>query len=439
MKNKINIFILTIISTFIFIMPSFAVSPENKASTWAVDEIIDANFSGIADNDFLKSIKNFKEPVRPEDLKHLEENTRKKLDFFNLEKNSLHKKTHHNYSSSRDNVLNNVYDIMGEYIPDINNNRNNFLTNANILRGNGSGMYFNDTASYEQAILFFNRAVKYYYDINDIGGKGFLYSISKENNKVYLYGSIHIGQNYIYPFNKTITDCFNSSDELFVEVNIMKNDNNSYIDSKRYYSDGKSLKDAMDKNKYEKLVSILKKYNISEDKFKNLKPWAAYNFMTNLSTSVYMNNAYSLGVDRYFLTKAYFLNKPVKELENIKLQTDILSAFSDEEYISLINNYVDYISLFGLKSLSSSSYNLINAWYSGKESNLNKLIDKNDKYSRNLFDNRDIAMADTIEQLLNSNNNKIYFIVAGSAHFTPDDSIIAILKQRGYKINKIDL
>ena len=102
----------------------------------------------------------------------------------------------------------------------------------------------------------------------------------------------------------------------------------------------------------------------------------------------------------------------------------------------MINSFIDTANKYGLDIFTKSSENLKTIWKNGDEKALNDTLDKDNSFTGNLFDERDINMANKIEEVLKSNEKKTYFIIAGAAHFTPEDSIIKLLENKGFKVNK---
>lgn len=263
------------------------------------------------------------------------------------------------------------------------------------------------------------------------------YKIENNGNTIYILGSIHIGDNSMYPIDEKVIDAFNSSNELYVEVNVTEQSKMKYIQEEMFYKDNTNLKDSLGDNLYNKYKLFMDKYFIEENNYINLKPWAAYNMLSNLPMNIKMPNSSDLGIDRYFITKAKLNNKTIKELETIELQTNVLSSLSDEDYKNMINSFLDAANSYGIDIFTQNSEDLKNIWKSGNDKELNLKINKGDKFSNNLFDKRDIGMAEKITDMLNSKDKNTIFVVAGAAHFTPEDSVIKLLENNGFTIQKL--
>lgn len=440
-KNKKRFKLILILSLFLTlssISPTFA---KEKAKTtiinsWSVNDLVDAKRQGIFNNEMQK--EDLREIITKEELNLLIKNSEDKLNSYNLEKNPNYKKLDFKEDFTRNHIINEVFDLVQKYDTNATNkDPAQYLMEKKILKGNGKNLFLNNISSYENAISFFTRANNYLIQQNNLGSKGMFYKIENNGNTIYILGSIHIGDNSMYPIDEKVIDAFNSSNELYVEVNVTDQSKMKYIQEEMFYKDNTNLKDSLGDNLYNKYKLFMDKYFIEENNYINLKPWAAYNMLSNLPMNVKMPNSSDLGIDRYFITKAKLNNKTIKELETIELQTNVLSSLSDEDYKNMINSFLDAANSYGIDIFTQNSEDLKNIWKSGNDKELNLKINKGDKFSNNLFDKRDIGMAEKITDMLNSKNKNTIFVVAGAAHFTPEDSVIKLLENNGFTIQKL--
>lgn len=437
MYKKRNILTLSLLLILVNAFPSYAVkAPKATISPWSVNDLIDAQRQGIIPSTALSESKDLRKNIIPDELSDLDNLSRKKLETYNLTKNTKYEKSDLKYYTNKENILNIIFDMLSQYEDTTNQNAVKFLSEKSIYRGSGNPEDLIKPASFEESICLFNRATTYIIEKNNFSSKGMLYSVENNGNKVYLYGSIHIGDNSMYPIQKNVMDAFYASDEIFVEVNVQDKEKIEHMSNEMYHNDGKTLKDDLGDELYLKFKSFMDSYDVSEDYYNSLKPWSAYNMISNLPMNIKMPNASALGIDKYFIYKANANNKKINELESIELQTNLLSEFSEEEYKSMINSFIDTANKYGLDIFTKSSENLKTIWKNGDEKALNDTLDKDNSFTGNLFDERDINMANKIEEVLKSNEKKTYFIIAGAAHFTPEDSIIKLLENKGFKVNK---
>lgn len=268
--------------------------------------------------------------------------------------------------------------------------------------------------------------------------KLFLWEIKSKTAHVYLLGSIHVSKTDLYPLNKNIENAFNNSDNLAVESDVLNIDQSEVFKltmKHGFFTDGDNLKNHLTDSVYNKLFFALKKYNLDINNFLYMKPWLA---AITIELMYYEKNGYSPvnGIDYYFLKKAGAKN--------------IISLETMEDQLSLFDNIpLDLQTLYLESSLKETKNNpkdidkLFLLWETGNIKELeNYLNNYYLKYKhlqpifKVLLDDRNIKMAEKINQFLNS--DKTYFVIIGSAHFVGSNNLLDLLKQKGFEINQIN-
>lgn len=388
--------VLSIVLAFLLILPSTMVVaqevlpevqpdlmgtglsiPDRDASVWALDELVDSdrygiyrpedlyktNLRNLLDDKLKESLlKEFKEKLEATNLEQIE-----KPEFLTEIKNS----------KTRGGFLREVYNILVSY----ENNENlgkdpiMYLNHLGIVKGNGKDLFLDRNITIEEGILFTKRAVDYIYSEYNLDSKGLMWKVENNGNTVYLLGAIHYGEPEIYPFRKEILKNFSASDALYVEVDISNEEELMKIMIEKFsemeeelkkdseYADGTTLDSVIDEELYSKIEVIMKKYDIPEEEYKNLKiqgidqklneivieemfgkimdeDQAAFEetlgedfekeleeSMEELFDNELMNllmEGPKLGIDFYFLDKAKTLNKEIGELESMESQMELL-------------------------------------------------------------------------------------------------------------------
>ncbi|TCJ06409.1 TraB/GumN family protein [Cytobacillus praedii] len=267
---------------------------------------------------------------------------------------------------------------------------------------------------------------------------GFFWKAEKNGNTVYMLGSIHLGIEEFYPLNSKIMKAFNESKYLAVEADILNLNPLEFqqtILEKAVYEDGSTIEDHISKELYKKLTDTFVSYGGDMNEIKYLKPWYLSMSLDSLKT---MDPKYKseLGIDHYFLSKAG--NKKVIELEGAEFQINMLSGFPEDVQIKLLED-----------SLKTGNANdglspLIKAWQTSDDAAIEKLLfsvpDNSPEYKvymTEMFDNRNVGMANKIEKYLTGTTKGTYFVVVGAGHYFGDMSIIKLLEKKGLKIEKL--
>ena len=274
-----------------------------------------------------------------------------------------------------------------------------------------------------------------------------MYEVTRDDskNKIYLFGSIHIANTNDLEFPEYILNAFLESDYLACEMDSDEFQKNSEKIQeevmKMLYSDGTTIKEHISETSYNKIVNFLTEKQMYSPIYDFYKPY----FFQSLMTLVMANDAKissSDGIDDYFINKAKENNKGILEVEGFEFQNNLLLSFDDHLYelylIEAIDHYDEQV---------NSLKELYNAWKKGNiedilkysddemdiESNYSETEIKLIKdYNKKLIDDRNITMANKVEEYFN--DDKDVFFMVGALHVIGDKGIAKELEQRGYTV-----
>lgn len=191
-----------------------------------------------------------------------------------------------------------------------------------------------------------------------------------------------------------------------------------------------------------------------------------------------------LGVDFYFLDKAKTLNKEVGELETIESQLELIFGegglfsgagmeMTEEEEIEMLEMLVENFDDQGnylemeemelseeeaamqaefeaefeeeMEELMKEQFEMIDVMFesfrTGNADQMAEIFSEAEGaelFAGNLLGTRDENMAKKISELLEGEGKNTYFIVVGAAHYTVDGTIVDILTDMGYTVEKIN-
>jgi len=266
--------------------------------------------------------------------------------------------------------------------------------------------------------------------------KSLLYKVSSKNSTVYILGSIHLAKPELYPLKQAITNAYNNSDVLVVEVDPSSQESvttmqNSMVTS-GVYSQGKTLRTELSSKTYGVLKRYTQKTGIPLQVMEQMKPWVV---MLQLTVTEMMRLGYSpeLGIDKYFLDRARAGRKPVVELETAKEQMALLSK-DDKEFQDKLLLYT----LESMHEIEPMLDEMFKGWQRGDAEAFDKIMNaplQTDPSLKmiyaDLITKRNYKMVDKIEAFLKTDND--YFVVVGSGHVIGEEGIIELLEERGYK------
>lgn len=291
----------------------------------------------------------------------------------------------------------------------------------------------------ENAILLFSG---FGYAVGE--SEGFLWKVSNEDNLVYLLGSIHVGMEDMYPLRDEIEDAFAESDVVVTEVDIKKElseEEYEEITSLAYYTDGSTLRDHVSALTYVQIKAIAKKLELDMEVIDQTKVW----FLNMLLGEFIPDDeeiVSELGVDLYFLNAAEEKGMPNLELETAYSQYKMLSSFSDEYQEEQLLNTIDAIRYNeqGYELSDGGEYLLLmwrigNLEYLDAQAEYMKEVDLD--YYNGMLTDRNKGMTDKIISYLNAPDDRTYFVIAGALHFAGPDSIIVMLEEQGYTVERL--
>lgn len=422
-------------------------------SPWSVEALHEGEKYGIFPMSWYYD-ESFQQPITTDKFHALMIATTAKLDAIGLKKKQTIAKPSLPAIITRETVLQSFYEILAQYeLPAAfefdKHTAADYFQQKGILRGTSNGLELNQPSTVEQAAVLATRLVAYTYDTAQSGAKGFLWKATKGDNTLYLLGSIHLGIPDMYPLHKDIRDAFEASDSLWVELNLLSDDpeDTDYFTKSMLFTDGTTLQDHVSKDTYEKLQKVLAELNLPDDSFDTLKPWA---ISTSLSMTSLMSSpeditqASTLGVDMYFLQSALLTQKPIKELEGMKLQADVFNNVPMKDQEKDLNDALDSIlNPTATDAEAPDEFKLWQQqWTDGDVDGFTTSFTASQEFvesesAKRLFGERDKNMATKLAALLDQEGKSTYFVVVGSGHFVIKDMIIDQLKQKGYQVELV--
>lgn len=262
-----------------------------------------------------------------------------------------------------------------------------------------------------------------------------------EHNGVssYLFGSIHMGDQSMYPLPEHVRNAFSESETLVVEIDITNLNQLEIAQTVQQMAvtPDKSLKDQISQNTASKYDEYCEKTRSPCQMFSSFEPWFA---AMTLEALAMQQSGYKeqLGIDMHFLNEAKSSNKAIVELESFDSQLAMLDG--------LPAHLQDLMLLSTVTREDGATEKLVNAWKTGDveafltESELSAkdqgISDEDYNAFMDLFlYHRNQGMADGIAELLEQ--GKSVFAVVGAAHYGGDKSVNYYLEQKGYKVTRL--
>ncbi len=241
-----------------------------------------------------------------------------------------------------------------------------------------------------------------------------------------------------------LLDAFYESDALVVEANIFSTEGLDEFNKIANYQDGQTLKDNISEELYNKVSQTATILGIPMTLLDNMKPWSVANNLSAIYTvysTVDEENSVSsaAGIDMYFLSKNLFAQKPVFELEGTLYQANLFDSLSEE--FQEQNLEATVTSIINQEKTDTDALAIWLDYYENGdieafEESIVSSFDTDNELTNMLVGVRDINMAEKIAELLTSEGENTYFVIAGGAHFTVENSVIDHLEEDGFTVSK---
>jgi uncharacterized protein len=330
----------------------------------------------------------------------------------------------------------NFLDITGNDIDDLSP----LLSLEKLSEVNIGDVYFTgDTESPDWSVLEklekkgvdVNTRMRLSFDEHEGPSEGVFYKVEKDNQTVYLLGSIHIGDQSLYPLNDQINIAFEEADHLAVEVDIENLDEMEFsqtVMQQGMYQDGTVLSDVVEEDVFNETLEHLSALGMNEEIVEQFQPW----FVTTILSEVALQGTAltgEFGIDKHFIDRAKEKNLPIINLESVESQLASISSVPEDEQIESLEYTLESIDVY-----EEELTQLMHIWRSGNTDVFAQLRETDQGSNQLALNERDLLMTGKIEDFLNAGDGETYFVVVGAAHLAGDNSIIDLLQTRGYSV-----
>lgn len=281
----------------------------------------------------------------------------------------------------------------------------------------------------------------------------------KDGQQMYLFGTIHVGDERTAYLPDEIRKAFSDSDALALECNTELFEKKAEEDSKLaeqvsglYYltDESKLMEKLMDKDDYKKACQYLKAAGGNNGNMPYARPflWA------DLIEQFYLHQGHQLhadqGVEIRLIDWAEELDKDILEIESVIDQLKMTANFSDDLQLLLLESAMETTS----QEYWEEAMDLYEKWCSGDEATLRELIRHNwddldmteeeltkckplfDEYYKAMDTDRNKGMLNTAVDYLES--GKVVFYAVGLAHLLDDSTgLVNTLRQAGYTVEQV--
>ena len=247
----------------------------------------------------------------------------------------------------------------------------------------------------------------------------------KEDLTLTILGSVHVGDESMYPLPAQITDTLKESNGLIVETDIRKTKGVAYPTTTV------TTGDVLNEEQAQLLTSISKSLDMPTQQLLSSPPWAT-------AISIQMQQLKNLGyasaggVDATLTYKATIQDVPVISLEPLQFQIDLISGQKDsgKEWLTTSLEQFDHI--------DGDTRCLIESWKAGDLTKLEefaKLSEMPSELEKTFLTDRNIDWANKLsanDWKLDSKGN--YLLVVGTLHLIGEGNLLQLLEEKGFTV-----
>ncbi len=265
--------------------------------------------------------------------------------------------------------------------------------------------------------------------------KSSLWSIQTQSNKFYLLGSLHLLKQDAYPLAAAMGSAYADSRKIVFETDIAALQEPA-MQAKMLqlglYPEGQNLLQDLDGSTRKLLEKKMGALGLPLEQFARFKPWFIALTLTTLELQrMGFNPLY--GVDVYFFNKARTDAKEIGFLEPAEFQLNLLGNMVKKDQIAFLNQ-----TLKDLETVNELAADLVKFWKAGNAKGLHELLFKSFKDYPDIHDRlliqRNKKWVEEIEVLMRQNKNVLF--VVGAGHLVGPESVVDLLKKRGYKVKQ---
>jgi uncharacterized protein YbaP (TraB family) len=263
-----------------------------------------------------------------------------------------------------------------------------------------------------------------------------VWQVSSSRATVYLAGSCHVLRASDHPLPAEFGIAYQNSRRIILEAPLSDMEKPEYLAAlmqAAIYNDGTTLRQHISPAAYAKAEAFCKERNYPIEQFQLFRPWMLTMTLTMLEMARIGADA-SFGVDNIFNEKVKQDGKKIGALETVDQQIGFLTlmdeSMGDEQIVETIDE---------LRKIGFRGPDILSAWKEGDEVRLEELnleeLKAHPKLYQALIVDRNRRWIKDIEGYLNGPENSM--VIVGVAHLVGSDSVVDLLRKRGYKVAKL--
>ncbi|WP_292071921.1 TraB/GumN family protein [Brevundimonas sp. UBA7534] len=262
-----------------------------------------------------------------------------------------------------------------------------------------------------------------------------LWVVRDADSTLYLFGTVHVLRPTTGWSSPRVEAAFDSADEIWFEISDPDNQAAVMPLVQQYgLSPDKPLSSILTAEEVAELDAAARTVGMTAAQLDPMRPWLAG---LTLSVAPLVKAGYDpqSGVELVLKARAEAAGKPIKAFETIDKQIRILATMDEPVQLEFIRQTLE-----DFDDAVEMLDGMVDAWSRGDVAELDRVVVEDMKdtaphvYQAILVD-RNTDWANQIETLLQGSGTA--FIAVGAAHLAGDDSVQALLAQRGVDVTRV--
>ncbi len=263
-----------------------------------------------------------------------------------------------------------------------------------------------------------------------------MWRLQADNGAVIAFlGSFHILPPSVQWRDTRVDAALASADGVVFEVDLGEMDRPEtaqLIMSRALLPPDRSLRDVLSGETYAHVTRMSEKLALPPGSLDRAQPWFA---ATGLLVGYMVKEGASPedGVDSLLTREARAAGKRVIPLETLEEQFDVLGSLSRQDPDFLVMDTIRFI-----EDPAGLLQRMIEAWRTGDEAVIDEIMrldmDKYDGVYERFISGRNAAWVPKIEALIETGGT--YLVVVGAGHLVGRDSVIEMLRTKGYRVER---
>ncbi len=263
-----------------------------------------------------------------------------------------------------------------------------------------------------------------------------VWEVKGPKTTVYIAGSSHVLRASDHPLPAQFNAAYERAKHLIFEAPLEEMASPLYLQklmAAAVYADGTTLKDHLSPATWEKTQKFCREKNHDCEKWIIFRPWM-FSLMISMQEMAKLGVEPAHGVDQFFFDRAKNDGKTAGALETVDEQIGFLTMMDGGRGDEQVRETIDE-----LRHLEGKLDGIIRAWRAGDEKgieafSLSELKNYPELYQALMIDRNKRWMRE-IERVIGGSSPTM--IIVGVAHLAGTDSVIDLLRKRGFSVEKM--